>query len=108
MCSIFFDIGLMESIPVLKADFGKKAKNDSTPSLVNKWVMVKNKILLKTRSLPNVGRSDSATATTRTAKFKGQTMFGCTGSGVLLKTALLLYTISPGIRKASKEKDSAR
>lgn len=69
--------------------------------------MVKNKMLFKSKSLPNVGRSGSTSGTTQTTKLKGQIAFGCTGSGVLLKIALLLYRIAPGIRKVSKRKDRA-
>lgn len=51
--------------------------------------MVKNEMLFKSKSLPNVRRSGSTSGTIQTAEFKGQTTFGCTGPGVLLKTAVL-------------------
>lgn len=86
--------------------FWKKAKSNSSPNVMNKWVVVKNETLLRGPSLPNIWRSSGATRLTTSAKFKGQTMFGCRESGVLFNPTLSLYRISFGTLKASK-KDSA-
>lgn len=88
--------------------FWKKAKSNSIPNVMNKWVIVKNEMLFKGKSLPNIWRSSSTNGITRSAEFKGQTMSGCINSGVFLKPASSPYiVISLGILKASK-KDSAR
>lgn len=87
--------------------FWKKGKSNSIPNVMNKWVMVKNEMVFKGTSLPNIWRSGSTTRITRSAEFKGQTMFGCVDAGVLLKPASSLYTVTLGLLKASK-KDRTR
>lgn len=76
--------------------FWKRDKSNSSPNVMNKWAVVKNEM-----SLRGPSHKDGSSA-----KFKGQTMFGCRESGMLFNPTLSLYRISFGTLKASK-KDSA-